>query len=214
MGRAFLGRSSSTLTEKAYSDLGFVSQCSVHNLQPIKFIDGQIQLGSCHKHGCNLIDTENTVCHLCRPQIVQGNSGKRVVDITHEVLSGNVGRPSLQQVLLIKAFPDLSQAMPDLPVSIFHNYRDCLSTPLQAQLISLQDELCGVCVLPTHHEYCDRQRGDRADRLHPTGPIRLRELVVVSQYNDVDNAKNYQKCDCEVWVFHALAESCLKGILA
>lgn len=59
-----------------------------------------------------------------------------------------------------------------------------------------------------------KNRSDRSYRLHPSGPIGLREFVVVSQNDDIDNAKNYQKYDREVWVFHAFAESCLKGILA
>lgn len=71
-----------------------------------------------------------------------------------------------------------------------------------------------IPILSTHDEYRHPQRRYRADRLNPSWPVRLREFVVVSQYADVDNAKNYQKCDREVGVFHALAESCLKGILA
>lgn len=59
-----------------------------------------------------------------------------------------------------------------------------------------------------------KNRSDRPYSLNPSRPIGLREFVVVSQNDDIDNAKNYQKCDREVGVFHALTESCLKGILA
>ena len=90
----------------------------------------------------------------------------------------------------------------------------CRSATRHYSYISLSKKPRGVCILPTHYINCHSQSGNGAYCLYPSGPIGLREFVVVSQNDDIDNAKNYQKCDREVGVFHALAESCLKGILA
>ena len=84
----------------------------------------------------------------------------------------------------------------------------------QCSLISIHQQHRGMPILSAHYVYRDCQRSYRADRLNPSRPIRLRQFVLIAQQCDVNDAENYQECDREVGIFHALAESCLKGILA
>ena len=107
-------------------------------------------------------------------------------------------------------FSDSSAKLWNLCISSIQYGRYGICSPQEGALVRVK---C-VPVLPTHYEYCDCQSGDRSDCLNPSRPVGLREFVVVSQDDDIDNAKNYQKCDREVGIFHALAARCLKGILA
>jgi hypothetical protein len=84
----------------------------------------------------------------------------------------------------------------------------------QGSLISIHQQHRRMPILPAHHIYRDRQRGDRADRLNPSRPIGLRQLVLIAQQCDVNDAENCEECDREVGIFHLLAKSCSKGIIA
>lgn len=210
------GDSSNALPKTVYSDVGFFSQCFKHQLQPRKFIYGQLQLGSRHHYRRNLIDAKNAVGHACRTQIVKRNRAECTVDVAHKVLRGNKGGSSLCLIHFLHALSYFAQALPDLPISIFHNYRDCLGTSFQAQLISLRDEPSGVCILPAHHEYRHSQCSDRADRLNPARPGVFCQARIVSNglNKHRTSGERSSKKYIEKEFLHESIQSCLKGILA
>lgn len=88
------------------------------------------------------------------------------------------------------------------------------SSSNQRPFIGLSQQLGGMPVLSTHYENCYAQCRDGTDSLHPARPIGLGEFVVISQYDDIDDAEKHEQGNRKVWIFHALAKSCLKGIIA
>ena len=155
-----------------------------------------------------------TVHHFIAPQLIRGNHFQRTFALAQGWTNNS---PKGVKTFIIASAGFVSKACSALvqPFICTHNKsRNCCGAAQHYPDIRLSKKPGGVCILLTHHEYCDCQRGNRSDCLNPSRPIGLREFVVVSQNDDIDNAKNYQKCDCEVGVFHSLTESCLKGILA
>ena len=155
-----------------------------------------------------------TVHHFIAPQLIRGNQLQRTFALPQGWASNS---PQGVKTCIIASPGVVTKACSALlqPFTCTDNKsRNCCGAAQHYPNISLSKKPSGVCVLPTHDEYRDRQRGDRSDCLNPSRPVGLREVVMVSQNNDIDNAKKYQKCDREVGIFHALAESCLKGIIA
>ena len=71
-----------------------------------------------------------------------------------------------------------------------------------------------VSILSRHHEYRYTQRSYGSNCLDPSGPRRFIQTEVVA--NERRNERSCRKCDTKKYVefFHAIIQSCLKGILA
>ena len=155
-----------------------------------------------------------TVRHFVAAQLMSRNHFQRAFALSQGWTNNS---PSEMKFSVVTSTGCASKACSALLQSFACTYnksRNCCRPTRHYPNVSFSKKFCGVCILSTHHKNRYSQCGNRTYGLHPTGPIGLRELIVIAKYDHVDDSKNSQKCDGEVGVFHALAESCLKGILA
>ncbi len=91
-------------------------------------------------------------------------------------------------------------------------YRSC-ATSHGAQ-VGLGHKASGMSILSRHDKNSHAQGRNGTNCLHPTGPVSFCQFKPVSDDGDINRAKNYEERQDQVGIFHACADSCLKGILA
>lgn len=157
---------------------------------------------------------DQTVHHFIGSQLVRRNCARCGLRLLKRKFSSKNGGANFALIPCRQISRNQLQKLLQLLRGPIYYCGRCISSSQQCSFICIDQELSRVLILPTHYINCYAQRRDRAYRLYPTRPIGFREFVAISQYGDIDDAKKQEECNRQVGIFHALAESYLKGIIS
>ena len=189
--------------EKRLRNLSFLIEGDYQSLQISELFSGQVKFGRRHDYRSYLNDSQDAVGHISRTQFMQRDRYEIPVHVSHEVFRRYKGGARLDDVIICNSLQYLCQRLPDLPIGVCHDHRYSVCAAFHSQAVSSCNQGCRVLVLSTHNENCNRQCCDGANSLNPTRPCSRVEPKSVSKNRDVDEPKNNQQSNCQVWVFHA-----------